>query len=128
MRKFKFRIWNKVESKMIEAFNENITVITLSGLNVLSIEPGIMKWTDIIGKEFFEIVQYTGFKDKNGKDIYEGDIVKGTTFRGIVEWSERYGKYWIKLADNRHGKTTALYHNAYAIEITGNIYENPELV
>jgi len=79
------------------------------------------------------VMQYTGLKDKNGKEIYEGDIVKHNDYsRGacitfeqhqsisVIEWSEGAIPYKIKgLGFDYYGKD---------LEIIGNIYENPELL
>jgi uncharacterized phage protein (TIGR01671 family) len=71
-----------------------------------------------------EVVQYTGLKDYNGKEIYEGDIVRcqytedrGPRFVDVVEWSNcefKIGTYGLGEIE--------------AEEIIGNIYENPELI
>jgi len=72
------------------------------------------------------IMQSVGFKDKNGKEIYDKDICVFELLNsrcsgvGIVGWSD--SGYWI-------GKTKLpfLLHKALSIEVIGNIYENPEL-
>jgi uncharacterized phage protein (TIGR01671 family) len=71
------------------------------------------------------IMQYTGLKDKNGKEIYEQDILKNIDLNGIVfvmEWVKNsYG-----LVDRNNKYITGIYSNK--CKIIGNIYENPEIL
>lgn len=70
--------------------------------------------------------QYTGLHDKNGKEIYEGDIVR--TFKGdicIVEYS--YNGFGLKVIDESKCYGWVDFID-YKIEIIGNIYDNPELL
>lgn len=84
----------------------------------------------LIGASFFSLhidninlIQFTGLLDKNGKEIYEGDIVKFNTFGG----NEMI--YEVRWSDAKTGfKPTRLTKtNQDEIQIIGNIYENPEL-
>ena len=74
--------------------------------------------------------QYTGLKDKNGKEIYEGDIVKARSKRVNcvyeVYWEERGCQFRCCAHRDRQFDKTHLMD--WADEVIGNIYENPELL
>jgi len=86
------------------------------------------------------LMQYTGLKDKNGKEIYEGDIIHSKweeqfvgkdDSKAVVYWSNENGGW----ARNEKGKDTKIenYHLRFHchpkhIKMIGNIYENPELI
>ncbi len=75
--------------------------------------------------------QYTGLKDKNGKEIYEGDIVEWAGYKMEVFWGEDigigYGSCWRPCGDNKgyHESMTGFIDE---YEVIGNIYDNPELL
>lgn len=73
------------------------------------------------------LMQYTGLKDANGKEIYEGDIVRATDHRNdnktyilTVEWEQ--------CATSSGWTLSSIGWNQEELEIIGNIYENPELL
>lgn len=71
------------------------------------------------------LMQYTGFKDKNGEDIYEGDILKARTITEIVEFMD--GSFGICI-NKRTGFYRLYKEMASTFEIIGNIYQNPDLI
>ena len=69
--------------------------------------------------------QYTGLKDKNGKEIYEGDIVKcGPYSARPIVFEE--GRYWLGEEPDDLFFSSGFFHGG--IEVIGNIHENPELL
>lgn len=82
--------------------------------------------------------QYTGLKDRNGKEIYEGDIVSGGSRVMIVKFEQQACQFWLKWKDNeginRYEPLTATFGDDkgymcnHGICVIGNIYENPELL
>jgi hypothetical protein len=97
----------------------------------MSINGGIKKWQKPEAE--LAIMQFTGLKDKNGKEIYEGDILRFKGFSkgkpseiAAVHWDERQAAYELNMTDNSF---TGFYcDRADTSEVIGNIYQNPELL
>lgn len=129
MREIKFRAWNK-EKKIMCYDNEDNTKEYFDGIN--STEIGFINYRLSIPKDDsdwyfrsrYDVMQYTGLKDNNGKEIYERDIVQFDSFRDFTERYEveytSYGEWGIGVH--------RLAMRFKACEVIGNIYENPELL
>lgn len=128
-REIKFRVWNENDVKMIN-------------WNQLRIEKderehrlSIVVFDGCVGDHYdhFPIMQYTGLKDMNGKEIYEGDIVyqefndprplEHGGFTGVVKMLEGC---WV--IDNQSSNAEQLWSELNENEVMGNIYENPDLL
>lgn len=117
----KFRAWD-VHNK--EMFANDQLIIWDS--NVYANDPGKISVDKMRGWSIDEkyLMQSTGLFDKNGVEIFEGDVLKGDDgeiFLNTVYFDEKTAK-WMRDTD------IELWENVELLEIIGNIYENPELV
>lgn len=120
-REIKFRCWDTENKQMLD-------VQELDWQDSYDGQPMIRTtmYNDYFDTEDVILMQYTGLKDKNGKEIYEGDIVKSYYYIDTPDGEqERYNKKVIKYNDVLCEYNIDAFEN---IEVIGNIYENPELV
>ena len=124
MREIKFRAWFKETEEMKNIAMSNLYREGKSTWLHLSAQP-------MGSYRLVELMQYTGLKDKNGKDIYEGDILTDFGDAGplYVEFStEHAGFVFMDKFDNGPPSYTPKEISYEYFEIIGNIYENPELL
>lgn len=139
MREIKFRLWSKEYQEMF--VNEILsdmyrTMAELAIKNIKSISESRveMPLTGIIlpFQDDAILMQYTGLKDKTGKEIYEGDIIVvgeddgNPSFRYIIQWVDDSACF---LA--RQNKTSGYIGTGYGLRdwlVVGNIHDNPELL
>jgi uncharacterized phage protein (TIGR01671 family) len=119
MRDIKFRAWDKT-TKLFDYW---------------TLKPGVEVW---IHSGHEEIQEFTGLLDKNGKEIYEGDIIASTEnpdiWQAIVYFE--FGSFKVKDTKSRIGGQHIMYGELYEqvgdegndFEVIGNIYENKELL
>ena len=137
-REIKFRAWHKGQKEMFTAL-----YLTFSGrIGIWNNEETEIDFTSEY--PYLELMQYTGLKDKNGKEIYEGDILNTkTTFENNMS-DRRFQPDTERLVSFENGGFIDKYTGrelwdkirnlTYTpsrwtdYEIIGNIYENPELI
>lgn len=77
------------------------------------------------------LMQSTGLTDKNGKEIFEGDIVDYKGRKAVIKWHGSYASFiymFVEDLKNRNQEWDPLYLSYYHFEIIGNKFENPELL
>ena len=128
MRDIKFRAFIKSLKWMLFVENINFSVETVE----VDLSSG---WGDYSEYDFdeVEIMQYTGLKDKNGKEIYDGDIAKIRKARGVTidyGFFEITGQVFCHNGSYYIGGQDVLLSSMKPldIEVIGNIFENPELL
>lgn len=127
-REIKFRAYHTEQKRIFEVYGIGRDFITENTLD--GVDPGHNAFCED-DLNFIEVMQYTGLKDKNGKEIYEGDIVLAK------HWNP--SKFQIEFIEGGFCGTfkgcniptdiNHFYDSAgCAIEVIGNIYETPDLI
>ncbi len=127
MRDIKFRIWDTENKEMLKVQELDFEPTFYGGR--IAIRPD--QYNDYFDTEDMILMQYTGLHDKNGKEIYEGDILRfNEVDTAIVEWNEKYAYFMVRPIQDYYFDSDVLghaieYNNA---EIISNIYENEDLL
>jgi len=141
------QVWRSEFLEQWDKDNPNTDPLTIKHLMVYGEEVGTyLSGKKIIshGYELLELMQFTGLHDKNGKPIYEGDILKvskeygvetevknGPPYDtrithselGVMKWIDKEAKFSIELKDSYFEE-----EYGHSIEVIGDIYSNPELL
>lgn len=132
MREIKFRAWDKVRQRMI--LPGDYDFVTFNGKPGTAYPHSVDEQPMMTSLFEVHLMQYTGLKDKNGKAIFEGDVLGqycligdyagGYEPHGFVEWDQDLPAF---ILNKTNGGWVYLYE-VPKLEVIGNIYENPELL
>jgi uncharacterized phage protein (TIGR01671 family) len=123
-REIRFRVWDKETSTMLYPWD-----MPDRGHHSFGVWSGSLGYHNLqSGWGTNKIMQYTGLKDKNGKEVFESDIVYWPHMEayGIVYYNSDEVHYFVKPI--RTEDETESYLDSTHMEVIGNIYENPELI
>lgn len=125
MRELKFRVWSEKQKTYDYKHPYNTLGNFYINQNGCLFSDYGNAVTPEIRQSDFVVEQYTGLKDKNGKEMFEGDIVRRceeggfNDIVGVIEWSEKSARFWVNHYYYPNGKNWV---------VIGNIHENPELL
>ena len=120
MREIKFRAWDKENEKMMK-----VSSLHLENKEISVKENGTFRLF-----RMQDLMQYTGLNDKNGKEIYENDLISCNKHKNIVVFFEG-GCFKVKYLRNSTTTITCTLNSfleKYKCKISGNIYKHPELL
>ena len=118
-----FRAWDKLNNEMyvVEQINFDCGEFESIGYGI----------TNLRGADEIELMQSTGLKDKNGEEIFEGDIVDYKGRKAVIKWHGSYASFIYRFVDElkeRVSEWHPLFLAYYHFEVIGNIYDNKELL
>ena len=128
MREIKFRAWLKEDRKM-----EDVKTMDFTDKTIRCLKKNEFINAYLLRRVSFddvELMQYTGLNDKNGKEIYENDLISCNKHKNIVVFFEG-GCFKVKYLRNSTTTITCTLNSfleKYKCKISGNIYEHPELL
>ena len=127
----RYRAWDKIHKTMYEV--DDVMSIDF-GKSEISVKTLFFERTNYYKFDDIVLMQSTGLRDKNGKEIFEGDILRVTNLSSwleVVSFNEDKATF-VSKETKRKVEETPLYDlfntDIFEVEIIGNIYENPELL
>ena len=141
MREIKFRAWDNKKKEWLMGYEmPNLGGFSLFGECVL-----LGEWSSVLDTFLFDregykvddlkVMQFTGLKDKNSKEIYEGDILQPFNKKGEkkglicqVYWDDTFLTFSGLKDNKKDGEYMLTKSNYDCWEVIGNIYENPKLL
>ena len=131
MREIKFRAWDPKEKEMVQVRAPMVLEMYDDAWCVVEYGDEHDCYLNLLASKCGDILmQYTGLKDKNGVEIYEGDVVRDHVGTGTVKYSNENAGFRVSYGD---GKAKWFYDYTLkgereSIEVIGNMYKNPELL
>lgn len=125
----KFKCWDESLNEMI--LPEEVDLYNENGEIVSYYEAGhkhpLYKKGETT-KVYTKLLQFTGCLDKNGKEIYEGDVVNGGIYNGSFQYGviTRVGRQFYSIPIGRFSE--GFFDQLNQLEVIGNMYENPDLI
>lgn len=129
----RYRVWDKQTERMHIVSGIDFNDGLVSSVNIWH-----EGWPWVLEPDEIVLMQSTGLIDRNGVEIFDGDVVQAEQYltttipvriNGIVKYSNRYTMFYLDNGSERHDLyMQSLGGSIYNFEIIGNIYENSELL
>ena len=135
MHEIKFRVWDNIAKKYIDGRH-----VSIDGFGLLHVAKHIIKNCfrppHTRKSPWFAVDQFTKLRDKNGTEIYKGDICSFTSKTGkhvgVVEWTDNLASFGLRMVKNNFlytfSELDTMGVNLDTLEVIGSIHENPELL
>ncbi|WP_405113655.1 YopX family protein [Paenibacillus sp. FSL K6-1217] len=123
-REIKFRVWDSERKQMYHLSQNRFSFGLFEGHRAVS-------WEDVFAEQHDELIQlqYTGLKDKNGREVFHMDVWQFHGLNYTVEWDAEYAMFYLKHPSKRATEDDNM--RLFVLdqgEVIGSIFENPELL